>query len=80
MKLAVFTKRLFLYLVIGFVVILIWWSPEQTAAAARDFIGTVWDSIMAIYGQISTFLKGLGDTAPSAPSVPSVPSVPTSAP
>jgi hypothetical protein len=59
MNVTVFAKRLLLYLVIGFVIILIWWSPDQTAASARDFLSTVGNTVLTLYDRAATFLKGL---------------------
>jgi len=58
-KLSLFVKRLALYLLIGFVVILIWWSPEQTSTSAREFLAAIGGSLKAMYDQLVTFLKGL---------------------
>ena len=52
-------KKVLLYLVIAFIVVSIWRSPENSAHAAGHFLGAVGDFFASLIGKTATFVKGL---------------------
>ena len=53
-------RQALVYLVIAFVVVSIWKSPETSASAFGDFMGNVGSLGAQVIDKLSTFLKGLG--------------------
>ena len=54
-------KKVLLYLVIAFIVVSIWRSPEESAHAARHFLGAVGNFFAALVEKLASFIKGLTD-------------------
>jgi hypothetical protein len=53
-------RQALVYLVIAFVVVSIWKSPEASASAFGDFMGNLGSFGSQVIDKLSTFLKGLG--------------------
>jgi hypothetical protein len=54
-------KKVLLYLVIAFIVVSIWRSPEDSAHAAGHFLGAVGNFFAALVEKLASFVKGLTD-------------------
>ena len=52
-------KKMFIYLVIAFVVVSIWKDPSGSATTAGGYLGNVGHFLVAIIDKGSAFIKGL---------------------
>lgn len=53
-------KRIFVWLAVAFVVVMIWNDPTGSAPVIGDFLGTVGHWIMVAFQKVASFLGGLG--------------------
>ena len=52
-------KKMFIYLVIAFVVVSIWKDPGSSATTAGSYLGNVGHFLVALIDKGSAFIKGL---------------------